>query len=120
MAKFDFILRFVYDSRLNDGRLSCRFICSHDLFDEVTVSTISRRFKHLFEQLFSSNQTVTLIDTRLTPVSKLKLILPEETVEIKSPIFFRQLNVVNEGLFVYLFKSFFIFDVYIGDKSVLK
>ena len=37
VAKFDFLLRFVYDPQLNDGKLSCRFICSHDLFDKITV-----------------------------------------------------------------------------------
>jgi hypothetical protein len=33
VAKFDFMLRFVYNSTSNNGRLSCRFICSHNLFD---------------------------------------------------------------------------------------
>lgn len=102
VAKFDFMLRFVYNSKLNDGKLSCRFICSRDLFDEETTSTISRRFKHLFEQIFSSNPADIRIDTRLTPLKNLNLLLPEEATEFQGRIFVQQSNVGNIGLFIYL------------------
>jgi non-ribosomal peptide synthetase component F len=101
MAKFDFMLRFVYNSKLDDGRLSCRFICSRDLFNETTVATIARRFQHLFFELFSSNSSATQIDQFTTPISKLSLILPEEAGEIQGIIFRRLPNIINEGMYVF-------------------
>jgi non-ribosomal peptide synthetase component F len=97
VAKFDFMLRFVYNSTLDDDRLSCRFICSHDLFNETTVVTIARRFQHLFSKLFSFKSSAAQIDQFNKPVRKLSLILPEEAEEIQGIIFRRLPNIVNEG-----------------------
>jgi hypothetical protein len=98
VTKSDFMLRFVYDSKLDNGRLSCRFICSRDLFDETTVATISRRFQHLFEQLISSTSNVVESDEFIISISKLSLILPEENEEIQRTIFHRLPSVDNEGM----------------------
>jgi non-ribosomal peptide synthetase component F len=100
VAKYDFTLRFVYNSSLNDGRLSCRFICSRDLFNETTVATIARRFQHLFSKLFSFKSNAAQIDQFITPISKLSLILPEEAKEIQGIIFCRLPNIINEGMYV--------------------
>jgi non-ribosomal peptide synthetase component F len=105
VAKFDFMLMFGYNPTLNDGRLSCHFTCSRDLFDEATVVTITRRFQHLFFQLFSSNATITRIDICNAPLSKISLILPDEIKEKESIIFCRQSNIVNEGMSLYLFMN---------------
>jgi hypothetical protein len=100
VAKFDFMLRFVYDASLNNGRLSCLFICSRDLFDETTVATISRKFQHLFEQLVSSNSNVLESDEFSIPINKLSLILPEENEEIQGTIFHRMSSVDSEGMYI--------------------
>jgi hypothetical protein len=100
VAKFDFMLRFVYHSRLDDGKLLCRFISSRDLFDETTVATISRRFQHLFEQLVSSNSNVVESDEFNIPINKLSLILPEENEEMQGMIFHRLTSFDNEGMYV--------------------
>ncbi len=99
VAKFDFMLRFVYDSRLKDGRLSCRFICSRDLFDKTTVAMISRRFQHLFTQLISSNSNVIEIDEFIIPINGLSLILPEENEDMQGMVFHRLPSVDNEGMY---------------------
>jgi non-ribosomal peptide synthetase component F len=108
VAKFDFMLAFVYNATLDDNKLSFRLTCSRDLFDETTVVTIARRLKHLFEQLFSSNPTIIPIDTCVTPITKLNLILPEEVKETESVVFCRQSNVVNEGESIYLSMNFLL------------
>jgi non-ribosomal peptide synthetase component F len=100
VAKFDFMLRFVYDSRLNDGRLRCRFICSRDLFEETTVATIARRFQHFLFQLFSLKPSDTQIDQSITSISKLSLILPEEAEEMQGIVFYRLPNIINQGMYV--------------------
>jgi hypothetical protein len=103
MAKFDFFLRFVYNSTLNDSRLSCRFICSGDLFDETTIEIIAQRFQYLFFQLFSSDFSTAQIDKFITPISKLWLVLPEEAEEMQELIFRRLPNIVNEGMYVCMY-----------------
>ena len=98
VAKFDFMSTFIYNPALDDNRLLFSLVCSRDLFDEKTTTSISQRFKHLFEQLFLSNSTVSQIDTDHTPISKLGLILPEEVKEIEVVVFHRQPDVMNEGM----------------------
>ena len=83
VAKFDFMLRFMYNSTLNDGRLSCRFVCSRDLFDETTVATIAQRFQHLFFATFSSNSSTTQIDKSITPINKLLLFYQKKLKKCK-------------------------------------
>jgi non-ribosomal peptide synthetase component F len=110
-AKFDFKLTFIYNPALDDNKLSFRLACSRDLFDETTVTNISQRFKYLFEQLFSSNSIGSRIDTDLTPISKLDLILPEESKEIEDVVFCRQPNIVNEGMSIFSKTKFLMLDV---------
>ena len=95
------MLTFLYDSTLESNGLSCVFSCSRDLFDETTVSIISRRFKHLFGQIFSLEQTCSRINTCLMLISKLDLILPEEKEEMEDIVFCRQSHIVNEGMFIH-------------------
>ncbi|CAF1241786.1 unnamed protein product [Adineta steineri] len=96
VAKFDFMLTFIYNPILENNRLSFRLTCSRDLFDEITVTNIGRRLEYCFQQLFSSNQTINQIDTSFTFVSKINLILPEETQEMEDVIFCRQSHIINE------------------------
>ncbi|CAF4190364.1 unnamed protein product, partial [Adineta steineri] len=97
VAKFDFMLMFVYNPILENNRLSFRLTCSHDLFDEITVINIGRRLEYCFQQLFSSNETINQIDTGFTFMSKLDLILSGETQEMEDVIFCRQSHIMNEA-----------------------
>ncbi|CAF4024354.1 unnamed protein product, partial [Adineta steineri] len=97
VAKFDFMLTFVYNPMMENNRLSFRLTCSHDLFDEITVTNIGRRLEYCFQQLFSSNQTINQIDTCFTSISKINVILPEETQEMKDVMFCRQSHIMNEA-----------------------
>ena len=100
IAKFDFMLTFIYNPTLDDGRLSCSFVCSHDLYEEKTVVNIARRFEYLLEQLFSSKAIITQMDQCITSISKLSLILPEENEEIQEIVFHRLSHNINEGTFI--------------------
>ncbi|CAF1559959.1 unnamed protein product, partial [Adineta steineri] len=100
VAKFDFMLMFVYNPILENNRLSFRLTCSHDLFDEITVTNIGRRLEYFFQQLFSSNETINQIDRGFTFMSKLDLILPEETQEMEDVIVCRQSHIMNEGIYI--------------------
>ncbi|CAF1052208.1 unnamed protein product [Adineta steineri] len=100
VAKFEFMLTFIYNPILENKRLSFHLTCSHDLFDEITVTNIGRRLEYCFQQLFSPNETINRIDTCFTSVSKINLILPEESQEMEDIIFCRQLHIVNEGMFI--------------------
>ena len=93
-----FMVKFIYDLRFNDGRLSCHIICSRDLFNEHTTETIARRFQQLFVQLFSLSSSPRQIDVYEIPINKLTLILPEEIAEMQGILFCRQANMINEGM----------------------
>ncbi|CAF1363074.1 unnamed protein product [Adineta steineri] len=97
VAKFDFMLTFIYNPMLENNRLSFRLTCSHALFDEITVTNIARRLEYCFQQLFSSNKNMNVIDTCFTSVSKFDLILPEETQEKEDIMFCRQSDIMNEA-----------------------
>ncbi|CAF4072861.1 unnamed protein product, partial [Adineta steineri] len=97
MTKFDFSLNFIYNSSSDDNQLSCSFVCPSDLFDETTVTGISRRFQHVSEQLFSSKSSTNCIDLNCTPISKVDLLLPEEVEERQAIIFHRLENIINEA-----------------------
>ncbi|CAF1195321.1 unnamed protein product [Adineta steineri] len=71
IAKFDFALTFIYNPMLNDEMLSCRFVCSHDLFEDMTVTKIARRFQYLIEQLFSMDSNINQTDILVVPITKL-------------------------------------------------
>ena len=100
MAKFDFMLTFVYNPTLENNSLSFYFTCSHDLFDDGTVAHIAERFSYCIQQLFVSNEIRDEMNMCVTPVSKVNLILPKETQEIDDVIFERQSNIINEGMFL--------------------
>ncbi|CAF1519945.1 unnamed protein product [Adineta steineri] len=87
IAKFDFMLTFIYNPMLNDEMLSCRFVCSHDLFEDMTVTKIARRFQYLIEQLFSMDSNINQTDILVSPITKLSLILPEEVYEMERIVF---------------------------------
>ncbi|CAF1069105.1 unnamed protein product [Adineta steineri] len=110
VAKFDFTLRFIYNPMSDDNMLSCRFICSRDLFEDTTVTKMIQRFKYLFEQLFSMNFNVNQTDLVTAPIAKLTLILPDEMNEIQHVAFYRQSNVTNEASssLTLLLDSFFL------------
>ncbi len=100
VAKFDLMVKFIYDSTLNNGGLSCRFVCSRDLFDEKTVVNMARKFKHLFSQVFSPKFNATQNDQSITTISKLSLILPEEAEEMQGVLFHRLPDILNEGIYI--------------------
>ncbi|CAF4019630.1 unnamed protein product [Adineta steineri] len=97
VAKFDFKLTFVYNPISVDNILLCHFICSHDLFEDTTVTKMIQRFQYLFEQIFSMNLNVNQTDLIVSPIAKLTLILPDEVNEMQHVAFYRQSNVTNEG-----------------------
>ncbi|CAF1193790.1 unnamed protein product [Adineta steineri] len=97
IAKFDFALTFIYNPKLNDEMLSCRFVCSHDLFEDMTVTKIARRFQYLIEQLFSMDSNINQTDILVVPITKLSLILPEEVYEMERIVFCRQPDIINEA-----------------------
>ncbi|CAF1439322.1 unnamed protein product [Adineta ricciae] len=98
VAKFDFMLTFLYYPTLENDALSLNFTCSRDLFDEKTVSRIAERFSYCIEQLFSSKQQMDEVDSCLKIISQVNLILPHETREIDGVILQSQLNILYEGM----------------------
>ena len=101
VAKFDFMLTFVYNPTSNDNKLSFHLCNSRDLFNETTIAIIGQRFKHLFEQFLLSTSSLNQTDTSISLISKLDLILPEEFNEVEDIVFYRQLNVIDEGMFIH-------------------
>ncbi|CAF4222515.1 unnamed protein product, partial [Adineta steineri] len=97
VAKFDFMLTFIYNPMLQSNKLSFRLTCSRDLFDEITVTQIGRRSEYCFQQLFSINENTNRMDTYFTSVSKIDVILPEETQEMEDIMFCRQSDIMNEA-----------------------
>ncbi|CAF4303124.1 unnamed protein product [Adineta steineri] len=100
VAKFDFMLMFVYNPMMENSRLSFRLTCSHDLFDETTVTNIGQRLEYCVQQLFSLKGNMNAIDICCTSIWKINLILPEETQEMEYIIFCRQSHIINEGMFI--------------------
>jgi non-ribosomal peptide synthetase component F len=97
ITKFDFSLAFVYNGTLDDDRISCRLVCSCDLFDETTVTTIVQRLQYLCAELFFMNPSTNQLDRCQILISQLNLISPEEAKEAKEMVFHRQTSLVNEG-----------------------
>ncbi|CAF4263235.1 unnamed protein product, partial [Adineta steineri] len=97
MAKFDFSLTFEYNPLSDNKRLSCSFICSHDLFEKSTISKIAQRFQYMFEQLFQTQSSNILGMNVSSSINKVCLILPEEAEEMKLVVFHRLKNIVNEA-----------------------
>ncbi|CAF1209790.1 unnamed protein product [Adineta steineri] len=109
MSKFDFSLTFNYNPFSDNKRLSCRFVCSHDLFEKSTISQVAQRFEYVFEQLFQTQSSnVPVIDMSLS-INKVCLILPEEAEEMELVVFYRLESVVNEGMILWNFVYCFLF-----------
>jgi hypothetical protein len=98
VAKFDFMLTFVYNPTLDDGKLSYRLVCSQDQFHDATVVTIARRFEHFFFQISSSKFNTAGTDQSFPSMNKLSLILPEEAKEMQQVALRRLPNIFNEGM----------------------
>ncbi|CAF3739353.1 unnamed protein product [Adineta steineri] len=96
VSKFDFSLTFEYNPLSDNKRLSCRFICSYDLFEKSTISKAAQRFEYMFEQLFPTLSNNTSMIDMSSSISKLSLILPEEAEEMELVVFHRLENIVNE------------------------
>jgi hypothetical protein len=103
VAKFDFMLSFVYNPTLDDGKLSYHLVCSRDLFGQTTVGTIARRFEHFFFQIFCLNFHTVGIDHGFPSIDKPSLILPEEAKEMEGVVFRRLTNILHEGMFFQCF-----------------
>ncbi|CAF1073106.1 unnamed protein product [Adineta steineri] len=97
MSKFDFSLTFEYNPLSDNKRLSCCFVCSHDLFEKSTVSKIAQRFQYMFEQLFQTQSSNIPAMNVSSSINKVSLILPEEAEEMKLVVFHRLENIVNEA-----------------------
>ncbi|CAF1547328.1 unnamed protein product, partial [Adineta steineri] len=97
VAKFDFSLTFLYNPSSDNKRLSCRFVCSYDLFEKSTISKIAQRFQYVFEQLFQIQSSSIPVMNVILSISKLSLILPEEAEEMELVVFHRLENIVNEA-----------------------
>ncbi|CAF1082353.1 unnamed protein product [Adineta steineri] len=92
VSKFDFSLTFVYNPLSDNKRLSCRFVCSHDLFEKSTISKIAQRFQYMFEQVFRTKSSNTPMITISPSINKLSLIVAEEAEEMDTYETQEQLN----------------------------
>ncbi|CAF1494992.1 unnamed protein product, partial [Adineta steineri] len=97
MAKFDFSLTFVYNPLPDNKRLSCRFICSHDLFEKSTISRIAQRFEYMFEQLFQTQSSNIPVMNMSSSINKVSLIFYEEAEEIELVVFHRLKDITSEA-----------------------
>jgi non-ribosomal peptide synthetase component F len=83
IVKFDFMLTFIYNPSLDDGKLSCHFAWSCDLFDETTVNKIAQRFQHLFEELFVPQSSINQMDECIPSIWKLSIIYEKKLKKYK-------------------------------------
>ncbi|CAF4196999.1 unnamed protein product [Adineta steineri] len=97
MSKFDFSLTFEYNLLSDNKRLSCSFVCSHDLFEQSTISQITQRFEYMFEQLFRTQSSNISVMNMSSSINKLFIILPEEAEEMELVVFDRLENILNEA-----------------------
>jgi hypothetical protein len=98
VAKFDFSMRFTYNTTGNDNQMSCSLICSQDIFDKTTVALLSERFEYLFDQIFRTIWDMNLMDDSMISINKLSVILPEEAEEMEGIVFRRLENTATEGM----------------------
>ncbi|CAF4176876.1 unnamed protein product, partial [Adineta steineri] len=96
VSKFNFSLTFEYNPLSDDKRLSCLFVCSHDLFEKSTISKVAQRFQYMFEQLFQTQSSNIPMMNVSSTINKVSLILPEEAEEMDSVVFHRLENIVND------------------------
>ncbi|CAF4040975.1 unnamed protein product, partial [Adineta steineri] len=97
VSKFDFSLTFQYNPLSDNKRLSCRFVCSHDLFEKSTISKIGQRFEYMSEQLFRPQSNNSPVIDMSSSINKLSLILPDEAEEMELVVFHRLKNILNEA-----------------------
>ncbi|CAF1238808.1 unnamed protein product [Adineta steineri] len=97
ISQFDFSTMFLYNPTSDDHKLSCRFSCSLDLFENTAVKTIARRFQHLLSQLFLTNSNGMEKNLSIKSIKNLSLILPEESNEIYALTLSRVTDVVTEA-----------------------
>ncbi|CAF1175785.1 unnamed protein product [Rotaria sordida] len=97
LAKFDFMFTFVLDPSIQPNTISLSLACSNDLFDQITVEKLVRRFEFLFIQLFAS-KSIDQTDLMKISIAKLSIILPEETEEIQRTIFHRLPSIIQTGM----------------------
>ncbi|CAF0903516.1 unnamed protein product [Adineta steineri] len=97
MAKFDFLLRFEYNPLSDNKRLSCRFVCSRDLFEKSTISKIAQRFQYMLEQVFQTQSSNIPMNHMNSSINKVCFILPEEAEEMELVVFHRLETIVNEA-----------------------
>ncbi|CAF1527084.1 unnamed protein product, partial [Adineta steineri] len=97
VSKFDFSLTFEYNPLSDNKRLSCGFVCSHDLFEKSTISKMAQRFQYMFEQLFQTQSKNIPAMNVSSSINKLSLILLEEAEEMESIMFHRLQNIMNEA-----------------------
>ncbi|CAF4208412.1 unnamed protein product [Adineta steineri] len=98
VSKFDFSLTFEYNALSDNKRLSCGFVCSHDLFESSSVSKIAERFEYMFEQLFQTQSSNIAEMDVSSSINNLCVILPDEAEEMQLVVFHRLETVVNEGM----------------------
>ncbi|CAF4289989.1 unnamed protein product [Rotaria sp. Silwood2] len=94
LAKFDFMFTFVLDPSIQSNTISFSLACSNDLFDQITVEKLVRRFEFLFVQLFT-NKSIDQTNQMKTSIAKLSIILPEETEEIQRMWFHQLPNIIH-------------------------
>jgi non-ribosomal peptide synthetase component F len=54
VAKFDLMLAIMHNPAAANNKMSCSFICSHDIFDQATVQILADRFSVFVHRLFDS------------------------------------------------------------------
>jgi hypothetical protein len=91
-------MTFTYDPTANDNQLTCSVMCSRDIFDKTTVALVSQRFEYLFDQIFGTTFSVSVMDNCMISMKKLSVILPEEAAEIQTRIFCRMESIVKKGM----------------------
>ena len=98
VTKFDFMITFVYDSTVDNSKMSCHLTCSRDLYDDTTVAKLARRFEHFFVQIFSSNMINSPVDMFTNHIDKLSVLLPDEISEMTNTAFIRRISIADEGM----------------------
>jgi len=102
-AIFDFEVVFTYNQESESGKLLYTFSASSDLFLEITLNKITRRFQQFCSQLFTMDSSTNRTNKSLIPVKKLSIVLPEEAEEMQGVVFHRLSNVDDEGMFISLY-----------------
>jgi hypothetical protein len=105
-AFYDLEVLFECDPASDSGGLSCIFSYALDIFDKTTADLMTRRFEHLYSQLFTTSSNDISIDKYVAPLRALSLILPEEIEEMQEIVFSRLSDVDNEGMFICLHSYF--------------